>query len=1497
MKKTERIITIIMLLVISLSNVAAPVSYAAELVSSSSAQQTPSYKGPTPLAPRPAFHQPDTGSVLGDSTSLFVIGSGGSDTQNSASKRIPLRMQQLPKKVYQTDEDVQLAVTNPDDAPFTTSVLNTKGQAISVPISQSNNGTISNVNIIGSNAIIPGRYKIQVTDSQGDVLTQDFSWGVLAMNFDKSTYHPGETGNISFAVLNDQGDMVCDAQLKLEVRSEKGELEDTLSTTNASSSANLITVNPQCQKHDFSLQPDYQTSYTFPKTGTYTMQLTAVTSGGTHSITNIVPVLNNTSFDIQRVSATRIYPPDTYPMTINIKANRDFSGTVTETVPQDFVITPASESALLRQGSAGQAQFISGNAQEPTSYDNMQTMYLNGQNPALQLQQVLATKSAALAMPFHGDYPITQGFGAQMTDPTLQAFYTHYGLAGHDGVDFGVPMNTPLYAVDEGTVIWSGPGDYGITIIIGHVWGESYYGHLSNTAVAVGQHVVKGELIGFSGESGEATGPHLHFGMKPNNPDMQNGYYGKVDPLPYLPYNQAPKSIASLGPTLPLLNLSPVLGASTSASQTPSSTPTQSPTVIPLSRVTGTLSMPIIAPTTLTPTSQASVSATPAVSQNPTATPSAVPQTQSTTMITESTTPPVNTAISVLDKQIFLNEQLANSTQTEKVKVIFWQVSLKKGQTTSLGYNFKAPPESPQFYLFGPMQFYQNGSNKVVFQEQRQWQVASDDVGVEWYSNTANTFWNGYSWQYRKKLDISLNNVYATPSAQTVDFMDSGGDATNATSGNTNLITTSGGFYSATSGTVAYDTTNTNTGPGSIKFTTGGSGAVATVNANGILADAGRRISVYYYFTTAFSNLSAADNIMSIQTSGGTQMFALQVTTGGVLKLVAGTGSGTVIGTGATLTTGSWYRISVGYKVTNATTYAIKVYVNGSSSISVSNSTTLGTNTSSNIVLGWTIASVGNNQVMNIDDVYVDSDADLSDTGDVHVTAKRPNANGAANGFTTQIGSGGSGYPGGCSAPSCHASQVNERPLSTTNGWSTASNATTEEYTVEGAGVGDVNIPSNAGLISDQSWIYLHSSAVCTTGNAKIVNNGVSTNITLPTSNAMLTNYASITTFPSGNTAVGITTCTTGAPTVQLFEAGIQVAYIPDLTNFPVLVNLSSDTDLHNHAQSSGNDILFTDSTGETLLPFEIENYTSSTGSLQAWVNISSLSTANDTIIYMYFGNPSASSQANVHGTWNSNYGGVWHFSSSGGTLGLSDSTSNGNTLSQGSADHINSSSTGQIDGSALYNDAAQDGYLDAANNAIFNPGTASFSGTAWVNASDLQTTTVNAIIAHIIAGRAGWEFYLGGDGGCSLANSICFWDGTSDTGVSAGFTNSTWTQVGFVKSGTTITFYVNGSKVGTPQTAAATIPNETTTENIGWDLNSTTPFIGTMDELEYSQTGLSPGWIKTEYNNQSAPGSFETLGNVETDIYAPLLSQMLRHGQFFGTVGVESGVLQPFTW
>jgi len=104
---------------------------------------------------------------------------------------------------------------------------------------------------------------------------------------------------------------------------------------------------------------------------------------------------------------------------------------------------------------------------------------------------------------------ITQGFGM-----TSFARTGAYGGKGHNGIDIGAPTGTPVYATASGTVVSVGFNNdsYGKWIVIRHTDGYfSLYGHLSQQRVSNGQTVNRGDRIGDIGDTGFATGPHLHF--------------------------------------------------------------------------------------------------------------------------------------------------------------------------------------------------------------------------------------------------------------------------------------------------------------------------------------------------------------------------------------------------------------------------------------------------------------------------------------------------------------------------------------------------------------------------------------------------------------------------------------------------------------------------------------------------------------------------------------------------------------------------------------------------------------------------------------------------------------------------------------------------------------------------------------------------------------------------------------------------------------------------
>ncbi len=89
---------------------------------------------------------------------------------------------------------------------------------------------------------------------------------------------------------------------------------------------------------------------------------------------------------------------------------------------------------------------------------------------------------------------------------------------GHKGIDIAAPYGTPIYAAESGTVIETGDGwngGYGNCVRVQHDDGNiTVYAHQSSIAVSYGDYVVKGQLLGYVGSTGDSTGNHLHFEVR-----------------------------------------------------------------------------------------------------------------------------------------------------------------------------------------------------------------------------------------------------------------------------------------------------------------------------------------------------------------------------------------------------------------------------------------------------------------------------------------------------------------------------------------------------------------------------------------------------------------------------------------------------------------------------------------------------------------------------------------------------------------------------------------------------------------------------------------------------------------------------------------------------------------------------------------------------------------------------------------------------------------------
>lgn len=118
-------------------------------------------------------------------------------------------------------------------------------------------------------------------------------------------------------------------------------------------------------------------------------------------------------------------------------------------------------------------------------------------------------------------YPVDNVIITQYFGNTPFAASGAYNGKGHNGIDLGVPIGTPVHAALSGTVLGTGntdatPGCYsfGKWVFIKHPNGlGTIYAHLSQIGVSEGQQVSTGQLLGYSGETGYATGPHVHFGV------------------------------------------------------------------------------------------------------------------------------------------------------------------------------------------------------------------------------------------------------------------------------------------------------------------------------------------------------------------------------------------------------------------------------------------------------------------------------------------------------------------------------------------------------------------------------------------------------------------------------------------------------------------------------------------------------------------------------------------------------------------------------------------------------------------------------------------------------------------------------------------------------------------------------------------------------------------------------------------------------------------------
>ena len=318
-------------------------------------------------------------------------------------------------------------------------------------------------------------------------------------------------------------------------------------------------------------------------------------------------------------------------------------------------------------------------------------------------------------------------------------------------------------------------------------------------------------------------------------------------------------------------------------------------------------------------------------------------------------------------------------------------------------------------------------------------------------------------------------------------------------------------------------------------------------------------------------------------------------------------------------------------------------------------------------------------------------------------------------------------------------------------------------------------------------------------------------------------------------------------------------------TDFPVLISITADDALKSPSglvsSTTGDDLRFTDSDGETLLDFDIEKYDPAAGDLVAWVKIPSLPSATDKILYLYFGNGSASAYPTPENTWSNGFLGVWHFHYN--TL---DATANG---LDGQYENNIGDVQGKIANAKSFN--GSDSYVNLGNPSELDFTTNDWNLSAWI-------LTTNSSDDMVVFNKGAYQIFGGENHYCHGISSeygfIQVDDGTNDYEAvgNSSLSDGRWHYLFSQRNGDTIYVFIDGKLES----------NQVLSANFTLDVSSylaligggelilfgsaylVNVFDGVIDEPRVAVGARDEDWITTEYNNQNDPASFYQLGVLE---------------------------------
>lgn len=329
-------------------------------------------------------------------------------------------------------------------------------------------------------------------------------------------------------------------------------------------------------------------------------------------------------------------------------------------------------------------------------------------------------------------------------------------------------------------------------------------------------------------------------------------------------------------------------------------------------------------------------------------------------------------------------------------------------------------------------------------------------------------------------------------------------------------------------------------------------------------------------------------------------------------------------------------------------------------------------------------------------------------------------------------------------------------------------------------------------------------------------------------------------------------------------------------SNFPVLVLIDAATDVAMAARGDGNDIVFTDSDGRTVLDHEIERWKNS--QLVAWVRLPQVSATTDTIFYMYYGNAAATNQENPVGVWDENFVAVWHFDQMPPEQMLN-STRVSNVHGTPSASMTASASVEGKIGKGLDFVNADD-LVDVGSESVIDDLSA-LTFEAWIlwrgeqdAASPVPHRRIYAKSKNDSPEPHTWYFLREGSDTVNLRLQRDRDGHTQNMLIDTDGQPLRLNQHGHVAvlfdvPAGRFDLYVNGAKAeyqaATTLGANALDSDAAYSFVIGNRTKADKSLNGVMDEVRLSAVARSEGWIKTSHANQSAPEGFCIVGSEES--------------------------------